>query len=79
MNSTPVRIRTIPQCLNEIKSLDNNTAVTENFIRLLCKSGYVKHFKSGNKYLVNLDDLFHYLNNSPDSIIFLGTAGQETN
>ena len=62
MTKATARIRTIPQCLMEIKSLDNNTAVTENFIRSLCKSGEVKHFKSGNKYLVNLDNLLNYLN-----------------
>ncbi len=62
MKTQTVRIRTIPQCLNEIKSLDNDTAVTENFIRSLCKSGLVKHFKSGNKYLVNLDHLLEFLN-----------------
>lgn len=56
------KIRTIPQCLVEIKSLDKDSAVTENFIRLLCKSGKVKHFKSGNKYLVNLDNLLEFLN-----------------
>ena len=62
MIKTTARIRTIQQCLMEIKSLDNNTAVTENFIRSLCKNGKVKHFKSGNKYLVNLDNLLNYLN-----------------
>lgn len=62
------KIRTIPQCLVEIKSLDKDSAVTENFIRLLCKSGKVKHFKSGNKYLVNLDNLLSYLNYTQEDI-----------
>ncbi len=61
-NSKNTRIRTIQQCLYEIRVLDAQTAVTENFIRLLCKSGKVKHFKSGNKYLVNLDNLLEFLN-----------------
>lgn len=56
------RIRTIQQCLNEIKSLDPCTAITENFIRTLCNTNQVKHFKSGTKYLVNLDNLLSYLN-----------------
>jgi len=60
-NSIP-RIRTIQQCLVEIKTLDSNSCVTENFIRLLCKSGQVNHFKSNSKFLVNLDDLLRYLN-----------------
>ena len=40
-NSKNTRIRTIQQCLYEIRVLDAQTAVTENFIRLLCKSGRV--------------------------------------
>ena len=59
--SNNTRIRTIQQCLNEIRVLDSQTAVTENFIRNLCKDNKVKHFKSGNKYLVNLDDLLDFL------------------
>ena len=55
------RIRTVQQCLNEIKVLDPLTAVTENFIRTLCKNNQIKHFKSGSKYLVNLDNLLSYL------------------
>ena len=64
MNNTQPRIRTIQQCLKEIKLLDHDTAVTENFLRLLCKEGKVKHFKSGNKYLVNFDNLLEFLNYS---------------
>lgn len=62
------RIRTIQQCLNEIKSLDPCTAITENFIRTLCKTNQVKHFKSGTKYLVNLDNLLSYLNYTQEDI-----------
>ena len=61
MLNNKTRIRTIQQCLNEIKSLDPCTAITENFIRTLCKNNQVKHFKSGTKYLVNLDNLLSYL------------------
>lgn len=63
MQEKKPRIRTIQQCLSEIKSLDEETAITDNFIRGLCKGGQVKHFKSGSKYLVNLDDLLRYLIN----------------
>ena len=62
------KIRTIQQCLSEIKSIDPCTAITENFIRGLCKNNQVKHFKSGTKYLVNLDDLLSYLNFSNEGI-----------
>ena len=57
------RIRTIQQCLEEIKKLDPTTAITEWFIRQLCKQGKVNHFMSGSKVLVNYDDLLRYLGN----------------
>ncbi len=55
------KIRTIQQCLTELKLLDSNTAVTENFIRSLCKTNKIKFFKSNSKYLVNYDDFLRYL------------------
>ena len=56
------RMRTIKQCVEEIRKLDSDTAVTEWFVRCLCKENKIKHFMSGNKTIVNLDDLLRYLN-----------------
>ena len=56
------KLRTIRQSYQEIKKLDSDSTVTEYFIRSLCKSGKVQHFMSGNKILVNFDDLIRYLN-----------------
>lgn len=61
MQNKTARIRTIQQCLVEIKSIDRESAITENFIRTLCKDNKVRYFKSGVKYLVNLDNLLEYL------------------
>ena len=36
------RMRSIPQALKAIKSLDPETAVTEHYIRKLCKNGTIK-------------------------------------
>ena len=58
------KIRTIQQCLSEIKLMDKDTAINENFIRTLCKNGEVKHFKSGSKYLVSLDNLLEFLSSN---------------
>ena len=57
-----VRSRTITQCISYIKALDPDTAITEWFIRTLIKDNKIKHFTSGNKELVNLDNLLYYLN-----------------
>ena len=67
MPNTQPRIRTIPQCLQAIKSLDKDTAVTENFIRNLCKDNKILFYKSNSKYLVNLDSLLDYLSFNQDS------------
>lgn len=56
------RMRTINQCLDEIKRMDSDTAITEWFIRSLIYGKRIKYFASGNKSLVNLDDLLRYLN-----------------
>lgn len=61
------RMRTVRQCLAELRGADPETAVTEWFIRCLCKDNKVKHFMTGTKILVNLDDLIRYLNFEGDS------------
>lgn len=61
-NESIARMKTVEQCLKEIKKLDPDTAITEWFIRCLCKDNKVKHFMTGKKILVNYDDLLKYLN-----------------
>lgn len=56
------RLRTIKQCLEAIKEIDPDTAITEWYIRQLCKSGKIVYYESGNKRLVNLDSLIEFLN-----------------
>lgn len=55
------RIRTIRAAVEEIKSVDPKTAITENFIRDLVCSGKCPSFKAGKKYLIDLDVLFSIL------------------
>lgn len=55
------RFRTIRQCMDEIKKLDSESSISEWFIRTLCKSNAIEHYTSGNKSLVNYDDLLKYL------------------
>ncbi len=56
------RMRTIGQCIEQIKILDPDTAITEWFLRCLCKDNAIKHFMTGNKILVNFDDLLSFFN-----------------
>ena len=48
-----IRLRTIQQCMAEIIKLDPDTAISEWFIRSLCKSNKIQYILSGNKSLVN--------------------------
>lgn len=55
------KYRTIQECLAIIKGLDEGTAITEFFIRSLCKNNQIKYLPSGNKSLVQLDSLLSFL------------------
>lgn len=57
-----MRLRTINTCLLELKKLDPETPVSLWLIRKLSQDGCVRKIMSGNKTLVDLDDLIRYLN-----------------
>lgn len=65
------RYRTVRECVAELKKLDNGTAVTEFFVRQLCKKKEIKYLASGSKSLVLYDDLLRYLG-------FIDTCTQTT-
>ena len=54
------RIRTIRQAAAEIRKTDPETAVTEYAIRQLVKSGQIPAVMSGNKALLNMDDVIKH-------------------
>lgn len=56
------RMRTLDECYNELKQLDNNTAVTKYFVRQLAINGTIPCVMVGRKRLINLDKLIEYLN-----------------
>ena len=58
------RMRTIPEALEEIRALDEKTAITPYCIRTLCKGKRVRCIYTGRKILVDLDDLLRFLNDS---------------
>lgn len=51
------RIRTITEAANEIKSQDENTAVTAWSIRQAIKDGSLKFTKSKSRYYVTIEDV----------------------
>ena len=61
------RMRTVSESVEEIKKLDEQSAVTANCIRSLCKDGKVHCVFTGKKILVDLDALLKYLSGESES------------
>ena len=55
------RMRTAPNIVAEIKTMDPGSEVTEYYIRQLVKDGTVPAVWAGNKALINLDDVLDIL------------------
>lgn len=51
------RMRSIYEALDLIREADKDTAITYNTIKNLCLDGKIRYFKSGNKIILNFDDL----------------------
>ena len=57
------RMRTVHEAAQELKSMDEHTAVTEYHIRQLALSGVLPRVQAGRKLLINFDLLLEYLQN----------------
>lgn len=55
------RMRTIAKAIEEIKAEDPNTALTQNQLRVLVKTGAIPSVPAGRHTLINLDLLIDYL------------------
>lgn len=54
-------LKTIKGCMDELRSLDKDTAVSEWFIRQLCKSGKIDCIINSSKILVDVNSLIIFL------------------
>ena len=54
-------VRTINGAVEEIKKTDPETPVNADMLRRWIRSGKLKHTKSGNKYLIDMDVLIEFL------------------
>lgn len=57
------RMRTVKQCFEFFHKEDPETSISEYYLRTLIKQKKVPVFKTGVKFLVNLDVLINYLSN----------------
>ncbi|MCL1986687.1 MAG: helix-turn-helix domain-containing protein [Firmicutes bacterium] len=58
------KMRTIPEAIKELKTLDPNNSLTQSILYRLTKSGELPSVKVGQKTLVDIDVLISYLTNS---------------
>ena len=62
------RMRTVNEVMEIIKAQDPDTSVAPYTIRTLAKTNQIRSFRSGNKLLVNFDDLMRLIgDDDPDS------------
>lgn len=55
-----MRLRTITTCYEDIKRIDQNTAINKWLLRRLVNEGKISYRKSGNKFLIDLDEVLEY-------------------
>ncbi len=58
------RMRTAPQAAAEFRKADPETAVKENFIRDMIRSGQLHVVQVGKKQLIDFDELLALIDNS---------------
>ena len=63
-NEKLARMRTIQQCTEHFKQYDPDTAISDYYIRCLVKQNKISYVMAGKKYLINLDKLIEFLNES---------------
>lgn len=55
------RVRTVRECIEELRAEDPNTAITEHYLRTNIKKGKSKVIWAGNRTLLNYDALCDFL------------------
>lgn len=56
------RLRSIEEAYQELVKEDNNTSITRNLIRKLCREKKVQCFNLGKKVMLDYDDLVKQIN-----------------
>ncbi len=73
-NRSVPRMRTVHEAAEELRRMDEGTAVTEYHIRQLAINNIIPRVKAGKKYLINLDALIAYLADPSASELDGGTV-----
>lgn len=71
-----VRMRLMKEAYKEIKEKDPDSAISFNYIRKLIVSGEIPSRRAGKRYLVNMDILENYLENSSEDQVYPDPHGK---
>lgn len=74
---TTPRMRTVRQVIQELKSLDSGTALTEHALRQMVANNDIPCVLVGNKKLINLDLLLEKLAGKTYNIEAIRVSGKE--
>ena len=74
---TTPRMRTVRQVIQELKSLDRGTALTEHALRQMFANNDIPCVLVGNKKLINLDLLLEKLAGKTYNIEAIRVSGKE--
>lgn len=74
---TAPRMRTVRQVMQELKSLDSGTALTEHALRRMVANNDIPCVLVGNKKLINLDLLLEKLAGKTYNIEAIRVSGKE--
>ena len=72
-----IKMRTLPQAVEELKSLDPDSAVTLSLLRLLVKRGEIPVVPIRNRQLVNMESVLDYFNGTTKKQTVKNTACKE--
>ncbi len=81
MQTALPRMRTIKEAVEELKAIDEKTAIREYYIRDLVNRNEIKYIRAGRKILINFDAFLEYLQAPPstDEGIEDNSHGRKTN
>lgn len=70
------RMRTLSETMDYIRQQDPETCITLYALRRKVKSGEIPAWRSGNKYLIDIDSLERRLTNLPPAVVIEAEQGK---
>lgn len=71
------RMRSIRDTAKMFKEMDPKTEITESTLRTMIAEGTIPVFKTGNKYLINVDSLLDMFGTPVNGLCKIGVGGPQ--